>query len=40
MIWHTVIWAIWRDKNNRIFNDKAVEVDEIVDEIKRSLVVE
>lgn len=34
LIWHSVIWVIWNSRNDRIFNDKVKEVDEMVEEIK------
>jgi len=34
LIWHAVIWVIWRERNDRIFNNKEKGVDEIVEEVK------
>jgi len=34
LIWHDVIWSIWRERNARKFNDKAKDVDEVVEQIK------
>ena len=33
-IWHSVVWNIWRARNDRIFNDKIGEVDALVEDIK------
>jgi hypothetical protein len=35
LIWHAFIWSIWRAKNNRIFNDGVIDLEEIFDSIKR-----
>jgi hypothetical protein len=34
LVWQAVLWALWRSRNDRIFLDKVVELDEIVDRIK------
>lgn len=34
LIWHTTIWLIWKERNERIFNNHRKDVEEIVDEIK------
>ena len=34
LIWNTEIWAIWRARNNVIFNSGGVSVLELVEEIK------
>ena len=34
LIWHATIWAIWNERNARIFNNQRKEVEEIVDGIK------
>lgn len=34
LIWHTTIWAIWNVRNNIIFNNVALDVDEVVEDIK------
>jgi hypothetical protein len=34
LIWHAVVWGVWKARNDRIFNDKSVEVVELVDHIK------
>lgn len=34
LIWHASVWAIWRVRNEKIFNRVIKNVDEIVEEIK------
>jgi len=34
LIWHAVIWVIWKKRNARIFSNQAKNFDEVVDEIK------
>ncbi|AES93778.1 hypothetical protein MTR_5g007390 [Medicago truncatula] len=34
IIWHASIWAIWKTRNNIIFNNAGIEVQEVVEEIK------
>jgi hypothetical protein len=34
LIWHTSIWAIWKARNNAIFNNVEIRIDDIVEEIK------
>lgn len=34
MIWHAVLWTIWKARNDRIFNTLVKDFGEIVDEIK------
>jgi len=34
LIWHLVIWIIWKSRNEQVFNNKIKEVDEMVDEVK------
>jgi hypothetical protein len=34
LIWHAVVWAIWKARNNIIFNHGVLSVTEVVDEIK------
>jgi len=33
-IWHATVWVIWIARNDRIFNNKVLEVDDIVEQIK------
>jgi hypothetical protein len=33
MVWHAVVWALWRARNDKIFNDKKVNVEELFDKI-------
>ncbi|MCH80988.1 F-box family protein [Trifolium medium] len=35
IIWHSFIWTIWQIRNNRIFNNGVIDVDESVETIKR-----
>jgi hypothetical protein len=28
MIWHAVVWGIWRARNDRVFNNKIGEVED------------
>ncbi|KAK2405812.1 hypothetical protein QL285_041620 [Trifolium repens] len=34
LVWHTVVWSIWRARNNAIFNGIVIEPMELVEEIK------
>jgi len=34
VVWHAVVWVVWKARNNMIFNDKVFEVEELVDQIK------
>jgi hypothetical protein len=34
LVWHAVLWALWRARNERIFSGKIVEPSEIFDEIQ------
>jgi hypothetical protein len=34
LIWHAVIWVVWKSRNNRIFNNITIGVEEMVDQIK------
>ncbi|KAK2422414.1 hypothetical protein QL285_032949 [Trifolium repens] len=34
MVWHAVVWILWRARNDRIFSGKIVELEEIMDRIK------
>jgi hypothetical protein len=34
IIWHTALWVIWNYRNNIIFNNGGIEVEDVVDEIK------
>jgi len=34
LIWHVVVWVVWKTRNNRNFNNKIIGVEEMVDQIK------
>jgi hypothetical protein len=34
LIWHTVLWSIWRSRNNFIFNDIRTDPLDLVEEVK------
>lgn len=34
LIWHAVIWVIWKERNDRIFNDRAKGVGELFDNVQ------
>jgi hypothetical protein len=34
LIWHAIIWVLWNVRNDRIFSNRAKDVDEIVEEVK------
>jgi len=34
MIWHAVVWSLWRARNDRIFNNSFREMEELVEDIK------
>jgi len=34
VIWFAIVWEIWKERNNRIFNDKECSILQIVDKIK------
>ena len=34
LIWHAILWVIWKIRNDRIFNNIVKEVDEMVEQIK------
>jgi hypothetical protein len=33
-VWHTVIWSLWRARNNVIFNSSTLDPQGIVEEVK------
>jgi hypothetical protein len=35
VIWHAFMWCIWRTRNDVIFNNGTVDVNQMVDDIKR-----
>lgn len=34
LVWHAMIWVLWKARNNRILNDGVEFVDDLVEEIK------
>lgn len=30
-IWHAVVWVVWKSRNNQIFNNISIGVEEMVD---------
>ncbi|CAJ2636054.1 unnamed protein product [Trifolium pratense] len=34
LVWHSVIWSIWKARNNKVFNGIVMDPLEIVDEVK------
>jgi hypothetical protein len=35
LLWHAYIWTLWFLRNNKVFNDGIMDVDEAVESIKR-----
>jgi hypothetical protein len=33
-IWFATVWEIWKERNNRVFNDKKCSIQQVVDKIK------
>jgi hypothetical protein len=36
LVWHAVIWLLWRTRNEKKFQDKGNNVAEVMDRIKRT----
>jgi len=34
LIWHAVVWVVWKSRNNWIFNNHIIGAEEMVDQIK------
>ena len=34
VIWHTCVWIVWKERNNRTFKDKAQDFEQIFDNVK------
>lgn len=34
LIWHAVVWSIWKALNDRVFNNSTADVEEVVEAIK------
>jgi hypothetical protein len=35
LIWHALLWTIWKTRNNRIFNNGIVDAEEMLETMKR-----
>ena len=33
-IWFATVWEIWKERNNRVFNEKKCSIHQVVDKIK------
>jgi hypothetical protein len=34
LVWHVVIWIFWRVRNDKIFSDKAINLEDVLEGIK------
>jgi hypothetical protein len=34
LIWHATIWSIWKARNDKIFKNGTIQVEDIVEKIK------
>jgi len=34
VIWHTTDWIIWKERNNRLFENKAQDLSKLLDNVK------
>ncbi|KAK2395404.1 hypothetical protein QL285_057145 [Trifolium repens] len=34
LIWNAIVWVLWKHRNDRIFNDREMNIEELVDQIK------
>ncbi|MCH90522.1 F-box family protein [Trifolium medium] len=34
LVWHSVLWAIWRARNNKVFNNMEMKPIDIIEEVK------
>jgi hypothetical protein len=34
LVWNSFVWIIWQARNNRIFNNGVVYLDDLVEQIK------
>jgi len=34
VIWHACVWSVWKERNNRIFKDKAEDLAQLLDRVK------
>jgi hypothetical protein len=34
LIWNTIVWVQWKNWNDRIFNNREMNIEELVDQIK------
>jgi len=35
LIWLACVWVIWKERNNRVFNQKASELQQMTDRVKK-----
>jgi hypothetical protein len=38
LIWSAFMWTLWRVRNDLVFNNKVINIEEIVDRIKFSFL--
>lgn len=34
LIWFACVWVIWKERNNRVFNQKTLDVQQLTDKVK------
>lgn len=34
LIWHVTVWSIWSSRNNAIFSNGVIDLEEVIDAIK------
>jgi hypothetical protein len=35
LLWLACVWVIWKERNNRVFNQKDLDIHQIIDNVKR-----